>query len=133
MKRSEALKKYAAVITEKLPALYRETMESFGRVQYAVYVWEDGELQILEQVHGDNSYLIPKDGEPRELFYICTISGYNVWDTFSDSVPDSEAEKADMEAGLIDDQVQNYKENLSDLLYSIQQEAEEEEEYEQYR
>ena len=132
MKKSEAIKKYWENIKKQLPDLYRAVLDSDGRIQYDVYVWENGEVQILEDVQGSTAYLKPKDMEPRELFYVTRIElpNFDPWDYSDHATPDDpeerEAERSEITYWLLEE----YSRNLPDLLDSILTGAEQEEEYE---
>ena len=135
MKTSEAIKKYQQKIMETMSKKYRNVLESEGRLQYRIYVWEDGEIECLEGVQGDNSYLKAKDNEPRTLFYICTVSapGFNVWDAAGESAPDNEQEAEEMAKSVIDACMEEYTDSLPDMMDSLIREAEDEESYEAER
>ena len=135
MKTSEAIKKYQQKIMETMSKKYRNVLESEGRLQYRIYVWEDGEIECLEGVQGDNSYLKAKDNEPRTLFYICTVSapGFNVWDAAGESAPDNEQEAEEMAKSGIDACMEEYTDSLPDMMDSLIREAEDEESYEAER
>lgn len=77
MKKSEIIINNYDTILNALGACYRDALESDGRMQYALYVWEDGEIEILPKVSGDHTYLIPKECEPRQLVHVMTVGGYN--------------------------------------------------------
>lgn len=129
MNRSEIISKYSHKITDSAPVLYRSVLESYGMIQYQLYVWEDGEIDYLEQVQGDNAYLIPKDSEPRTLAYVCTISSpcFDPWDYTDHSAPETEEEREKEQEEIIDCLVDSYRENLSDMIDCIIREAEQEE------
>ena len=72
MLRSEAIEKYWNTIVEAMRTAYADTVG--GNTQEKIYIWEDGEIETLYGVYGDNSFLRPKQWEDRELFYITTVS-----------------------------------------------------------
>ena len=129
MKRSEAIKKYSEPIKEAMIESYRSVLNSYGKIQYRIYAWEDGEIERMEQVQGDNAYLQAKDIEPRELFYVCTISMpfYSPWDYSDHAAPEEENEREAEEREIIDYMVDEYQQNISDVIDDIITEAERDE------
>jgi len=126
MKKSEIIKTYRKDIAQAMVNRYRTVLDSNGRIQYKVYVWEDGEIECLEGVQGDNSYLKAKDTEPRELFYIATISWpcFDPFDYWDGSTLDDETEKETARQQIIDYLVDEYeREGVSDALDAILAEA----------
>lgn len=132
MKKSEAILKYQGEIEETMISRYRTVLDSYGRVQYKVYVWEDGEIECLEGPQGDNCWLQAKDHEPRELFYVCTVESpyFDPWDYSDHSAPDDEEERETECQEIIDYLVDNYKENISDKMDAIIAEAQQDESFE---
>lgn len=131
MKRSEIITKYSREIAEVMVERYRSVLECAGRIQYKVYVWEDGELECLEGVQGDNSYLRPRDMEPRELYYVCTIDApcFDPWDYTDHSAQDDENKREKERGEIIDYLVGEYETNISDALDVVIEEAEQEERF----
>ena len=131
MKRSEALTRYYNKLTTSMVDHYRTVLECGGRIQYGIYVWEDGEIEILEDVQGGNSWLQARDYEPRELFYVCTIESpcFDPWDYADDSAPEDESARESEEANIIDWLVDEYESNASEILDIIITEAERDEKY----
>ena len=113
MKKSEIIKKYEDKIIEAMVEYYEAIVRYNGRVEYALYIWEDGEIEVLEKTSGDNSWLQAKDWEERELFYVTTVkvdSSFNIWDGAGDiSIPEDEDEAAEMEEELIENLVNEYR------------------------
>ena len=113
MKKSEIIKKYEDKIIETMIEYYEAIVRYNGRVEYALYIWEDGEIEVLEKTSGDNSWLQAKDWEERELFYVTTVkvdSSFNIWDGAGDiSIPEDEDEAAEMEEELIENLVNEYR------------------------
>lgn len=135
MKTSEAIKKYQPEIMEAMSKRYRYVLESEGRLQYRIYVWEDGEIECLEGVQGDNSYLKARDNEPRTLFYVDTVSapGFSIWDAAGESAPENEQEAEEMAKSVIDSCMEEYTDSLPDMIDSLIREAEGEEACEESR
>ena len=132
MKRSEAIEKYYDKIKADMVELYRSVIECDGRIQYTIYVWEDGELEHLEQPQGGNSWLQPRDCEPRELFCVTTIDvgpGFDIWDCSERGAPDDEDERETMRNEIIDWLVDEYEANVEELLDSIIEETKHWEKY----
>ena len=113
MQRSEVINRYETEIIEAMIEYYEEVIRYNGRVEYALYIWEDGEIEVLEKTSGDNSWLQAKDWEERELFYVTTVkvdSSFNIWDGVGGiSIPEDEDEAAEMEEELIENLVDEYK------------------------
>lgn len=107
---------------------YRAVLESYGRIQYKLYIWEDGDLESLEQFQGDNSYLVPNRCESRDLFLVDTIDApfYDPWDFTCDSRPEDEEEAARMEAEINDCMVSEYEAAVADRLRLIIEQCKEE-------
>lgn len=135
MKTSEAIKKYQPEIMETMSEKYRNILESEGRLQYRVYVWEDGEIECLEGPQGDNSYLKAKDSEPRTIFYVDTVSapGFSIWDAAGESAPENEQEAEEIAKSVIDACMEEYTDSLPDMMDALIREAEDEETYEETR
>lgn len=132
MKRSEALTKYYSKIAEDMTAHYREVIENDGRIQYAIYVWEDGEIERLLEPQGGNGWLKPRDYEPRELFYVTTIgepASFSIWDCSEYGEPEDETERETQREEIIDWLAGEYASNVRDVLDAIIEEAETDERY----
>ena len=112
MKKSEIIKKYEDKIIEAMTEYYEEVIRCNGRIQYDLYIWEDGELEPMQNVSGNNCWLVPRNGESRELFFVTTIkvdSSFNIWDGVGCiSIPEDEDEAAEMEEELIQELVNAY-------------------------
>lgn len=112
MTRYEIIKKYEDKIIEAMVEYYEAIVRYNGRVEYSLYIWEDGEIEVLEKTSGDNSWLQAKDWEERELFYVATIKEYgnfNIWDVIGESMPEDEEEAEKMEEEAIEYLVDEYK------------------------
>lgn len=131
MTRSDAIATYAADIKATMSECYKSVLECNGQLQYEIYVWEDGSIERLEQVQGDNSWLQVKDWEPRQLFYVTTIAApcFDPWDYSDHAAPDDAEEREQERAEIIDWMVSDYSDNLSDVISSLIDEAEEQEKY----
>lgn len=129
MKRSECITKYYKDIAAAMVERYRTVLECDGRIQYKVYIWEDGEMECLQGVQGDNSWLQARDCEPRELFYVCKIDSpcFDPWDYSDHSAPDDEEEREAERKEIIDYLVGEYETNISDVLDVVIEEAERDE------
>lgn len=130
MKRSEIIKANKARLAEAMVERYKTVLECDNRIQYKIFVWEDGEIECLEGPQGDNAYLAPKDHEPRDLFYVWTVTagpGFNLWDQADHAAPEDPEEREAEEREIIGWLVDSYSESLDDLLDNLIREAEEEE------
>ena len=135
MKDSEIIRKFSDVIAAEMVSRYRSVLECAGRVQYQIYIWEDGEIEVLPGPQGDNSYLKAKDYEPRTLVYVRTISSpfFDPWDYTDESAPDDEDERDATEQEIIDWLVDEFRNSTDDILDSVIEEVEREEEMDEYR
>lgn len=128
-KKFEIIRAHLSEIKDAMITRYRTVINCRGRIQYRLYIWEDGEIEALEQVQGDHTYLAPLSGETRELYYIFTVAapGYDPRDQITDPLPDSEEEQEalfeEVDAWMVDE----YKDGLDDVLDVILEEAEQEE------
>lgn len=125
MTKIEVIKKYSDSIKNEMVDRYSSVLDSFGRIQYQIYIWDDGEIECLEGVQGDNSYLKAKDSETRNLYYVCTVSAPNFdpWDYSDHAAPDNETERETERTEIIDYLVDEYKQNLPDVFDAIIEEA----------
>lgn len=125
MKQSEAIEKYQREITDELVSCYRIVLNYYGRIQYKVYVWEDGEIETLQGVQGDNSWLQPRSAEPRKLFYVCTVDApcFDPWDFADHAAPDDEDEREAERKEIIDYLVGEYEHNVSEVIETAIEEA----------
>ena len=134
MKRSEIITEHYEEIKNAMIEHYRYVVEADGRVQYGIYIWEDGELEYLYEAQGSNSWLEPRRMEPRELFYVCTIEespSFNLWDYADEGMPEDEAEQETMSEEIIDWLVESYTDNVDEVLDGIISDAEEMERYQE--
>lgn len=90
MKKSEIVSNNYVSILDAIGTCYRDALEHDGSMQYGVYVWEDGEIEILPAVTGDSTYLVPKDCEPRQLVHVMTVGGNTCH--YSDGLDGTETE-----------------------------------------
>ena len=108
MTRKELIEKYYDELREEIIDCYRCVLKCWRTgINYQVYIWEDGEIEFLEQVNPDNGWLQPKQHETRELYYICTVSelGFDPWDCWVEFVPEDEDEFDKIEAEIIEEVV----------------------------
>ena len=121
MTKLEALKKYRPAIEQEAVNLYRTVLECDGMIQFSLYIWEDGEIESLQDVSGGNSFLRPRDSEPRQLFFVDTISNptFSWADMIFDSVSEDEDEQEQQYKEAIDFAVDAFPDEFSDRLDSI--------------
>ena len=135
MKHSEIIRKYYNEIAAAMVEKYRDAVECDGRVQYQIYIWDDGEMSIMEAPQGDNSYMVASDFEERELVHVTTIdlgAGFDIWDYSEDGKPEDEDEAELMFKDIVDYLVDSYEESIDELLGGIIADAEQIERYEEY-
>lgn len=131
MKRSEAIVTYRDKIIDCMVSNYRAVLGCGGKIQYRIYVWEDGELEELEDVHGSTSYLQAKKYEPRKLYYVCTITApcFTPWDFADHPAPEDEEEREREEREIIDWLIDEYRATSApEVLDAVILEAKQEEE-----
>lgn len=127
MKSSEVIRKHYDKIAAAMVEKYRDVIECDGRIQYQIYIWDDGELEFLQDVQGGNSWLKARDGEPRKLYHVDTISecpGFDVWDYSESGKPDDDVDAEQMRDEIIDWLVESYEEGVYDRLDGIIKEIE---------
>lgn len=93
MKQSEVIYKYWDKIVDAMRKAYADCIG--GRTQEKIYIWEDGEIETLFGVYGDNFFLVPKDYEERELYYITTVSTSDPRDFIVDDISEMTEEEYD--------------------------------------
>ena len=132
MKNSEAIRKYYDTIRDTLLDCYRTVLECNGRIQYKVYVWEDGEIERLEAPQGDTGWLQAREYEPRKLFYIDQIDApfFDPWDFEDVQKPEDEVEAEERRQEIIDYLVESFEADVDDRIDHIIESAEEAERYE---
>lgn len=134
MKKSEIIRKYRDTIAAEMVRLYKSVIESDGHIRYGIYIWDDGEIRILEDVQGGNSYYVPDSTETRVLSAVCVIdvgAGFDIWDYTESDKPEDDDEREQMRDEIIDYLVEGYEESVPDLLDEIIKDAEEYERYEE--
>ena len=128
MKKSEVISRFAPAIEAAMVDCYRSVLRYDGQIQYGVYVYSDGTVRTIEQVQGDNARLAKDANDPRELYYVTTVSapGVDVFDLAGiadNSETEEEQEVAKAEA--IDWLVEDYEASGADeALDSIIRNAE---------
>lgn len=93
-------------IKEELISSYTKAVECDGRIERQIYIWSDGEIEVLEEAQGSNSWLRANNSEDRDLYYLTTVTGCNVWDN---GEPEDEAEAEKEHDLLVDILVDDYK------------------------
>lgn len=118
MKKSEVIEEYRDNIAAAMREDYRSVLECGGRIEYQIYVWEDGEIEELQEVQGSHTWLKPKDGEERQLFHVITISYpfFNPWDFSTESIPDDDDERENAEKEIIDWLCDEYENDIDNLI-----------------
>ena len=134
MKQSEVIEKFRSVIASAMIERYKDVLECNGRIQYKLYIWEDGEIVCQEGVQGDNAYLVPGEAADRELFYVTTISQpfFDPWDNADHSAPEDETEREKERAEIIAYVMDEYAACVDELIDRRVREAQEEEELLKY-
>ncbi len=130
MKKSEVIRKYYNQIAEAMVEQYRIVLNSHGRVQESIYVWDDGSVTVLEDVQGGNMYY----SAGNNLTYVSTIEErcFDPWDYADHGAPDDMDEREEEEAEIIEWLVDEYERNIADVIDPIIEEAERDEEMEAY-
>lgn len=107
MKKSEIIKKYEAAIIEAMVKAYEDVVRYNGTFENDIYITEDGEIETIETLRGDNFWLTDNG-----LFFVTTVKvgvGFDIWDTTESEIPEDEDEAAEMEEELIENLVDEYK------------------------
>lgn len=121
MKASEIIEKYADAITSAMLDLYKKVIACDGRIQYKLYVWDDGEVEYLECVPGDNSWLQPKDAETRSLYYVCKVSEpcFDPAAYLDHPLPEDETEREEEVQAVREWMISEYEQNIPATLEAI--------------
>jgi len=127
MKKFDVIEKYWDKIGDAMGDAYEHVLNCDGRVQVSIYIWEDGEIQTLEDVQGGNSYLVPKDWESRELFFITTIEA-SFFDAFDyvdyTEIPEDEDEREELRDETIKYLISDYRHgHVWDQLAAVKEDA----------
>lgn len=133
MKRSEIISQYADEIKAAMADSYRSVLDCNGKVQYRIYVWDDGEIRTLEGVQGDNGYLVAGDAADRKLYFVCTVSEpfFDPWDSTDHAAPDDEEQREAERQEIIAWCMEAYEANMNDIVAQIINDAKEEESMQQ--
>lgn len=110
MKKSEVISRFAPAIEAAMVDCYRSVLRYDGQIQYGVYVYSDGTVRTIEQVQGDNARLAKDENDPRELYYVTTVSApcvdvfdlAGITDT-SETEEEAEVAKAEAIEWLVED------------------------------
>lgn len=118
LKKSEAIALYREKIAAAMREDYRYVLKSGGQIEYKIYIWEDGEVEELENVQGGNSWLQAKDCEDRKLYYVSTISCpcFDPWDYSEESRPDDDQEREKMESEIVDWLCSEYAHDVQEAI-----------------
>ena len=135
MKASEAIERYRSKIADAMKEDYRAVLECNGKVQCKIYVWEDGEIEELCGPQGDNGWLQAKQYEPRELFYVCTVSApfFDPWDYSDHAAPENDEEREQEEKEIIDWLCDEYCGSIDETIDNVIKECVEQEKYDEER
>lgn len=131
MKKSELITANYDAILETMIDRYAKVINAAGRIQYDIYIWSDGEIEVAMLPQGDHSYLKPYDSETRELYFITTVSEpfYDPRDQIIDPLPDDEDEQKAIFAEVDEWMVDQYRQGADERLDAIIEETEREEAY----
>ena len=134
MKRSEAITQHREAIAKEMIEDYRIVLNASGRIEYKIYIWDDGEIEYMQVPQGDTGYLVPRDAETRDLFFVTTVASpyFDPWDVADHAAPDDKDVREAERKEIIDYMVDEYTSNLSDLIDQIIEGAEQDEKYELY-
>lgn len=88
MKKSEVIREYndqiRDSIVDSLVEVAQIAIENETIMQEQIYIWSDGEIETLWGPEGDNSFLVAKDYEDRQIFHVATVSGKGYGSLFED-------------------------------------------------
>ena len=121
MGKLETIYKNQDRIYQEMLARYRDVLVNDCEIQYQVYIWDDGEIETIEGSYGDNSFLKPKSGETRELYYVCTVAapGLNVADYVEPNDPDDEQSIIEAQEDAIEGLCDEYKDTAKSILIEV--------------
>lgn len=104
MKRSVVLDKHRETIIAAMRKYYERMLQEEGRLQYVIFITEDGRIYTLEDIAGGTSSLDADD-----LLYVTTIHKKNpVWGCIDTPVPEDEDEREDLKQGIIECMMDDY-------------------------
>ena len=127
MKYTEIISAHKSAILDAMTSAYRAVLHANGRIAIQIYIWEDGEIETLEEVQGSNSWLKANDAEPRKLYYVTTVDAgpcFDIWDASENGKPDDPDEAAALRDELTDWHMESYADVLPDLWDHIMMNAE---------
>ena len=129
--KSIIMKRYADKIEDAMVQRYRDVIAANGSIQYKIYIWDDGEIECLEQPQGDSGYLKANELESRALYYVTTIDApcFDPWDCVDHSAPEDEQEREEELREILEWLSDEYEQNVHDALMDLIVEAEQEEEF----
>lgn len=118
MTKLEVVQIHKKAIKAEMLDSYRAVLESHGNMQVKVYIWEDGEIETLCDTCSSNTWLQPRRGESRQLFYVTTISfPFFCWTDYAydgDVLDDSMTEER-----VINEECERYALELNDTFKEI--------------
>ena len=118
MKGSEIMELNSSRLLDEMVDAYRQVLESHGRMKIKIYIWEDGEIDRLVGVSGENAWLEPRSGEHRKLYHVTTIEepNFDPWDCADHPAPEDKEQREAEEAEIIEWCVDTYKHNVGDIF-----------------
>lgn len=134
-KRSEVIAKYRKELANVMRSRYHDVLESDGKIEYKIYIWEDGNIECLECPRGSTSRLVPNNGEKRKLFYVDTVMvdpSFDPWDCTDHSAPEDEDERESERKEIYDWLEEQYEEGVDIILESEIISAEMQEDFDAY-
>lgn len=80
----ELINKYRDKIINEMVEADEAVYKCSGRIERQIYIYEDGEIEVLDDVSGSNTWL---ENQYRTLYYICTREApcFDVYDYSSDT------------------------------------------------
>ncbi len=106
-------------IIAEMESCYRSVLECDGRVEYKIYVWEDGEIEIFEDVQGGTTYLKANEYEERWLYGVTRVSfpNFDPFESYPETIPEDEDERDALREELIDEQMSYYSSESIPLIW----------------
>lgn len=117
----EVIRKYREEIEEALVNAYRMVLDNNGESQIMLYIWDDGEIEYMEDVQGGNSYYVPGSSASQDLHWIWTIDEpfFDPWDYADHPRPRSKAKQESERAEIINECVSNFASDVYDFMRMI--------------
>lgn len=128
MKKADIIREYndeiRESIIESIAEVARIAIENNTIMQEQVYIWSDGETETLCGPEGDNSFLVAKEHEDRQIYHVATVTGRGYAEDFEGFRDQAEDMTEDEIIECYLEYVREWaKENAQALIYNAIDEA----------